>query len=189
MKFGTQTLTGVLDSQRIRIFWSNKAIWYRTILSCNDTDVTIHAFNKMIDHNVTGLAVVNTEGSLVGSLSIRDLRGIGLNADKFYRLYLSVKDFKEVVMKEFPQLNPVTKEPMPSSALYVVPTDTLETVIKKMNDGNIHRLFVVSAASVKSGSPRPVSILSQRDVMLYVLLRLGSCRPNFSEPAPPIWKI
>jgi len=189
MKFGSKTLTGALDAQRNRIFWNNRAIWYRTLLSCNEDDVTIHAFNKMIDHNVTGLGIVNSDGVLVGSLSIRDLRGVGLNADKFYRLYLTVKDFKEVILKEFPEVNPITKELIPSTALYVVPTDTLETVIKKMNDGNIHRVFVVSAASVKSGSPRPVSILTQRDIMLYVLLRLGSCRPNFSEPAPPVWNI
>eukprot|EP00456_Euglypha_rotunda_P033982 TRINITY_DN2620_c0_g1_i23.p1 TRINITY_DN2620_c0_g1~~TRINITY_DN2620_c0_g1_i23.p1 ORF type:complete len:190 (+),score=16.24 TRINITY_DN2620_c0_g1_i23:200-769(+) len=189
MKFGDQILTGTIDAQRNRIFWSNKGIWYRTVLSCNESDVTIHAFNKMIDHNVTGLAIVNSEGSLVGSLSIRDLRGVGLNVEKFYRLYLTVKDFKEIVLKEFPQLNPITKEEVPNSALYVVPTDTLETVINKMSDGNIHRLFVVSQESISREKPRVVSILTQRDVMLYICLRLGSCPPSSAEKAPPVWNI
>ena len=60
----------------------------------------------MRNTNTHGLAIVNTEGILVGSLSVRDLRGIGQNGAVFSRLFKTVKEFKEDTVEMFPKLGP-----------------------------------------------------------------------------------
>jgi CBS domain-containing protein len=56
----------------------------------------------------------------------------------------------------------------PIKGRYVTEDQTFEDVIRKMRDGNIHRVWV-SAASVREGRPVPIKVLSQGDVLKQVL--------------------
>jgi len=134
------------------------------LIVVQDSDLALNAFNKMVDKNISGLAVVNDSGVLVDTISIRDLRGIGTQADKYERLWLSVASFKEAVRREF-------KQQTPNKPITVDANNTFEDVIKAMDDGNIHRVFVVEKNS--KGESLPSHVISQRDVIRVLLWRLG----------------
>jgi CBS domain-containing protein len=148
------------------------------LITVKDSEKTLSAFNKMVEANVSGLAIVDEEGVLQGTISIRDLRGVGMGGERFSRLFMPVRQFKALVAKEYPKLAPETHYApgdVPKGALYVLPDDTLQTVIEKMNDGNIHRVFVVPKESADQGKPRATHVIAQRDVLMVVLLKLGIC--------------
>jgi CBS domain-containing protein len=129
----------------------------------SETDLALSAFKQMVVNNVNGLAVVNSAGELSDSISVRDLRGMGTTADEWTTLWMNVKDFKLHCRSKFPSQTP-------SSPIFVTKNDTLEAIIKKMDDGNIHRVFV---AEIKNGKPVPTHCISQRDVLRFILHLTG----------------
>ena len=126
-----------------------------------------------LSQNLTGLGVTNSDGALVDIISVRDLRGIGVKAEHFQRLWHSVKRYKEAVRAEF-------KRQTPPTPIRVTADDTLQSVIKKMDDGNIHRVFVVERGVKKDSTSgeagelwRPTHVITQRDVMRFLLFKMG----------------
>jgi CBS-domain-containing membrane protein len=119
--------------------------------------LTINALRKMARCRVAGLGVVNASGSLVGSISVSDLQGLGCEAEQFERLWHPVRVF---LWKQ----SPVT----PSTVLL---TDTLETVIRKMEDGYVHLVFVVAEPS--RGAQLPLFAITQRDLLRVICSKMG----------------
>lgn len=60
----------------------------------------------MVQSNVSGIAVVNNEGTLTSSISVRDLRGLGISANEWTKLWMNVAKFKAECQKKFPQQTP-----------------------------------------------------------------------------------
>ncbi len=146
--------------------------YFTFLRTCLETDTAMNAFIQMRDANVSGLAIVDADGVLTGSISVRDLRGIGVDGPFFSRLFRSVKDFKTVVVREYPALGPrahyyLGKTPL--AARCVHDDMTFEDVINKMSDGCIHRVFVCSAESIRNGRPMATNILTQTNVLKQVL--------------------
>lgn len=149
------------------------------VASVRDTELALTAFQQMANQNVSGLAVTDVDGILTGSISIRDLRGIGSDGENFARLFNSVKQFKEDARREFPRQAPSThysSKTVPRGSLYVTPDQTFREVINKMNDGNIHRIFVCSKQSHDMDLPRATSVISQTDIIKQTLSFLGTMR-------------
>lgn len=140
-----------------------------------ETDTAMNAFLTMELEGVNGLPVVDAEGVLVDCISIRDLRGVGANGSSFHRLFFAVSTFKDLVRREYPRLAPPTHyshKPSPVSAVYVTPSATLEEVIDKMSDGNLHRVFICSDESHRKGRPIVVGVIAQSDVLLQTMDRI-----------------
>jgi len=133
------------------------------LCAINETDMALSAFKMMVQHNVNGLAVVNANGELVDTISVRDLRGIGVTADRWTDLWRSVKEFKAICRQNFPQQTP-------AQPIFVTKDSTMEQVIKAMDDGNIHRIFV---CEVRNEKPIPTHCISQRDVFRFLLWLCG----------------
>lgn len=145
---------------------------HRNIIAVPQSMKTIDAFDQMVAKNVGGLAVVDEDGVITGAISLRDLRGIGISAEQFSRLFLTVQNFKKAARTEFPLLAPAThfsKKMVPGRSLYVSPDDTFADVIQLMFDGNIHRVFVCSRQSIEAKAPKPTHVISQKDVLKVVL--------------------
>jgi len=130
------------------------------VTSVQESDPVIKAFRLMIDRRLSGIAVVNSKGELVDTISARDLRGIGPEAEMFTRLWEPVNEFKSKIRKA--SVSPI---PPPSFPVCVVPTDTLETVIRLMETKAIHRVFVIRDHENR----RPINIISQSDVLKFIL--------------------
>jgi CBS domain-containing protein len=138
------------------------------LISVNQSEKAINAFNQMAASKVSGLPVVDEEGLLVNSISIRDLRTVGTSGEFFHRLFRDIKQFKQLAREEHLKLAPRTHystKQVPRSGLFVTPEDTIENVLDKMYDGNVHRVYVCNDRSL----PKPVSVISQVDVLRMVL--------------------
>jgi CBS domain-containing protein len=176
-------LTGILtQSMLISFIRQNKKIWgtfgttpleqlkgwRKHVHQCTEEETAINCFNTLDEHEVGGLAIVNSQGHLVGALSSRDLRGVGFDGSKFFKLFRPVKQFKIAAREDFPRLVPDThysSKVTPLAGMFVTPQQTLGDVIRLMNDGNIHRIFVCDGRV----RPTPIGVLSQRDVLRYVM--------------------
>jgi CBS domain-containing protein len=146
--------------------------WFQTVRSISEDSTAINAFKSMRDNNVSGLAVVDDEGVLTGSISVRDLRGVGVNGPFFSRLFRTVKEFKQTLKKDYPELGPrghYYVGQIPLKGRYVTPNSTFEDCINLMSDGCVHRLFVCSPESVRSGRPVADNVLTQTDMLTQVL--------------------
>lgn len=145
--------------------------------SVQEDDIAINAFLTMGREDVQGLPVLDSSGVLVDCISARDLRCVGTSGRNFARLYTTVKAFKDLIRAEHKGLAPTThysRRDIPGSAVYVTPDDTMEAVIDRMDDGNLHRIFICSAESVKKGQPIPIGVISQCDVLHQALVVMMS---------------
>lgn len=164
---------GSLRTRKVKDFekTAKKGLW-SLVQTTKDSDKAINAFNKMVNQEVMGLAIVDNEGVLTGAISIRDLRGVGTDGENFFRLFRPVKEFKRLARQDYPRQASwvhYSNKPVPVSGLYVTPESTFDDVLSKMNDGNIHRVFVCSEDSVANGNPVPINVVSQQDVCLEAL--------------------
>lgn len=95
-----------------------------------------------------------------------------------WRLWEAVHYFKQRLIKEDQRVHDLitslvldaysrssTSAQAPTSVVYVLETDTLETVVRKMAENRIHRVFVVDDEQ----HMRPRRVLSQCDVLQNVL--------------------
>jgi len=194
----TQSMIISLLSQNLPLFGPAKDTPVREAhgLLCGDVIAmradhrALESFKLMAEKNVSGVGVVNAKGSLIDVVSVRDLRGMGTDGAKFWRLYETVATYKTLTRLQFPQQTP-------RNPLYVTEGDTIERVIKLMDDGNIHRVFeVVPRTGAKTeeatgaeamGAPAgvvldPVHVISQRDVIQFTLKLFGM--PITHQPAP-----
>lgn len=145
--------------------------FFSFVTSVKETDKAINAFNIMSQQDISGLAVVDENGTLNGAISITDLRSVGANGQNFSRLFKSVREFKRHAAAEFPRAAPrmhASSRPTPTRGLYISPNHTFEDVIRMMADGNIHRVFVCSVASINQGAPKPLHVITQTDMLKYV---------------------
>lgn len=145
---------------------------YAKLQTIAEDETAINAFLKMQEYDVYGLPIVDHRGVLTGCISVRDLRGVATDGTKFHRLFETVRRFKDETRAEHERLAPTTHysgRRTPYGAVYVTPDDTMEDVINKMDDGNLHRVFVCSTDSHRKNRPVPTGVISQCDVLFQAL--------------------
>ena len=155
----TQSMFISLFGQQMHRLGRLKKLWVSELINTlapvphvvKEDSLAINAFNLMAKHNIAGLGVVDSNGYLVGTITVKDLHGIGCKAEYFERLWYPVRQFLELTRTS----------PQPPSTVNTM--DTLQTVIQKMDDGNVHLIFVVSQESEKR--QRPLHVITQRDVL------------------------
>eukprot|EP01137_Pigoraptor_chileana_P017136 Opistho-2@74761 len=127
------------------------------VVSVTADNKVIEAFNLMKKENVSGLAVVDHNGILIGSMSIRDLRGLLVQGGilDLSRLLYSVRQFINFLN----QMSVDERHPAVSVTRY----DTIERVIDIFAMVRVHRLFVVDEEY------KPVGVLSRVDVLRSIL--------------------
>jgi len=158
----------------------------KKLVTVTEDELAINAFLRMEMEEVHGMPIVNKEGVLTGCISVRDLRGVGTDGAKFFRLYRPVRAFKELCQESYDKLAPrthYTRKRLPDRAVYVTPEDSMEDVIDRMEDGNLHRVFVCTAASHAAGRPKPIGVISQSDVLyqtlMHIIRKAGGTEPTF----------
>jgi CBS-domain-containing membrane protein len=126
-----------------------------------EDSLVLNAFKVMVKHNVSALGVVDSDGGLVDTISVSDLNGMGCNTEHFERLWYPIKRFKLSMQ--------TARKPS-----VVMLSDSLETVIQRMDDGNVHVLFVVDQST--SSNMVPLHVITQRDVLRAVCNQMGLCQ-------------
>jgi len=127
------------------------------VLSVSEDAVAIDAFRMMVDKNVSGLAVVNSEGKLVGNISLRDLKAMSADGRLFFRLFQTVKHYLQKIAKE------TTADTRPRRVVSLKENDTLETAIRTLSEHKIHRVYIVNDLH------KPVGVLTLKDTLLEII--------------------
>jgi CBS domain-containing protein len=132
------------------------------VLSVQQDTRAIVAFREMAASGVSGMAVLDNNGRITDNISLRDLKGIHHDAKIFWRLWNTVKVFKEKAIADFP---PPTKI---SGPVVVTETDSLYGVVERMALNHIHRVYVVNDRTQMI----PQRVISQTDVLREILGRV-----------------
>jgi len=124
--------------------------------------VAIDAFQLMIKHNVSGVAVVGQTGHLINHMSIRDLKLIGAEADMFWRLYDSVLDFTQFIDGEDSRKNKRTR-----NVAYVTPDATIASALHMLVQNRFHRVYIVD----NDNNRQPIGVCSLSDLIKLIIVR------------------
>jgi CBS domain-containing protein len=118
------------------------------------------AFELIQDSQVSGVAVVDDSGRLIGNISVSDLKAIGYSAKMLDKLSLSAADFVAAVHSADQQNAADTSRIIPGP-ISVTPTTTLEETFKKFTVTRVHRVYVVEPAD----DNRLVGVISLGDLL------------------------
>jgi CBS domain-containing protein len=127
------------------------------VLAVSEDMIAMDAFKMMVEKSVSGLAVVNGEGKLIGTLSIRDLKTMSADGRLFWRLYQTIKNYLNKVKSE------TTSDVRPRHLVTVNEADTLQSTIKLLAENKVHRVFIVDREH------RPVGVISLKDILLEII--------------------
>jgi len=130
--------------------------YFEPVVCVHEDSVAYEAFTLMVQKKITGVGVINNEGTLTGVLSVRDIKAIMTDGRMFWRLYQTCKNFILKIKKE-------DTGDRPRSPLTVQAEDTLGTTIKKLVEHNIHRVFIVD------DNKKPVGVVALRDILFEIL--------------------
>jgi len=133
--------------------------YFEEVISIHEDSLAIEAFRTMVDKNVSGLAVIDKEGKLTAAISMKDLKAMSTDARLFWRLYQTVHNFLLKIRKE----NNETSGDRPRTIVTVKPSDTLETVVKKLAEQKVHRIFITD------DHKKPVGVISLKDVLQEII--------------------
>mmetsp|Transcript_19789 Transcript_19789/g.75869 ORF Transcript_19789/g.75869 Transcript_19789/m.75869 type:complete len:336 (-) Transcript_19789:43-1050(-) len=112
------------------------------------------AGETMVEKTVSGLAVVDEDGKLVGAISATDFKRC-LGQNMFAAMQTPVAEFLRLTNDHF-------KREQSLSPVVCSPDETIMSMLKKLHDNHIHRLFIVDADN------KPVGVISLGDIVSYL---------------------
>jgi len=118
---------------------------HQYVLSVMADDWALDAFQLIKVGGVSGVAVIDEEGQLIGNLSAKDIKRISSSGRMYERLFGPVREFIE------------------NDPIFVTLDDTLERVITEIHENGIHRIYVVDE------NLAPLGVISLRDVISEIL--------------------
>lgn len=137
----------------------------KEVYSVPDTLMAYKAFKLMVEKKVSGLAVVNHQGVLVGNISSSDIKLIGFDMGFFAMLASTVGDYMQQ-LKALQNSLPVRSNAVAlndeTKSNFVVKcksTDTLSLVIKMINFYGVHRVYIVD------NEGKPTGVISIYDIL------------------------
>eukprot|EP01087_Luapelamoeba_hula_P019086 TRINITY_DN6279_c0_g1_i1.p1 TRINITY_DN6279_c0_g1~~TRINITY_DN6279_c0_g1_i1.p1 ORF type:complete len:326 (-),score=71.56 TRINITY_DN6279_c0_g1_i1:166-1143(-) len=122
------------------------------VLFVNKNDRALHSFRKMMEHQVSAVAVLDDK-TMVGSVSASDLRGIA-----------AAQDFKTLTLPNPDFIKQIREGTELQSTCHA--EDRLEDVCKKILQHRFHRLWVVDAHNETRG------VISLTDICKAVIAHL-----------------
>jgi len=148
MLFGVDPTFTALGSKTVQ----ELNLGLRNVVSMQENAKAVDAFRVLAEKHITGMAVLNSSGSLIGNISVRDLRAIRSNAAFLKLLLLPLSEYLEVAHSEFGVSNAVVKCGM---------RDTYKTVMERIVENKVHRCYVVSDSGELVGVVTMWDLLNQ----------------------------
>jgi len=135
----------------------------RNVVTIRNTETAYKGFQTMISKKISGLAVVNETGELLGNLSVADIKLVGWNADYWNLLGLSIKEYLQQLASHpksvIRDYNFFTVDKPQNVILKVRPSDRLSDVVKMMRFFRVHRIYIVGE------DKKPIGVVSMYDVI------------------------
>ena len=128
---------------------------YNYVSSINQEKQAIAGFRRLLDEDISAMAIVDDENKIVDVLSVRDLKGIDTKTHTFRWLWNTAGFFKDQIRNKdaFVAYAPITLKP----------SNTLSDLLDKLQDNFIHRVFITTYSDLL------VDVVSESDVIGYVL--------------------
>mmetsp|Transcript_24448 Transcript_24448/g.34270 ORF Transcript_24448/g.34270 Transcript_24448/m.34270 type:complete len:334 (+) Transcript_24448:57-1058(+) len=162
-------ITILTQSHVVRLIWNhmhkfsvyNKSLAelhlaFKDVYTIGKSKKVIEAFQVIRSKGVSGIAVVNKHGKLIGNISASDLKQIGSNSDLLHHLFVSTKDYLKYFLG-------VDRIPKPYC---VQPSATLEEALGLIIKTRAHRIYVVDEER------HPIGVISLTDILKVVLQSL-----------------
>jgi len=143
-KFGTLAHTSVEELGMV----------HTPVISVNINQKTLEAFKSMHENRISAVAVVHPSGTLIGNISVTDLKLIGYDGSLFTRLHYSVSNFMQLLQKDKSEQN----EP-----IFVTLESSFVDVVSRLVNTRIHRVYIVDQKLA------PVGVITQREVLQALL--------------------
>jgi len=120
------------------------------LVTVNKNEKALNAFTKMYSYNLSGIAVVDGTDTVVGNISVSDLKDIGYAANMFKRLTVTCGTFlnRKIEGANLPKLVSATR------------SSTVKEVLGMYKDNDIHRVYVVTAEFHK-----PLGVITLTDML------------------------
>jgi len=139
-------------------------IGFKEVVSVFETDTGYQAFNKMKFHRVGGIAVLDENGILKGSISITDLKLIGFNTEYWNYLSKTVHEYLEAVRshpeaKIRPSVFSMLEDKDKPMVVKCTVNYTFGFVIRLFSYYKVHRIFIVDSQF------HPIGVITLSDVI------------------------
>jgi 5'-AMP-activated protein kinase regulatory gamma subunit len=119
------------------------------VYTIRDDMASAKAFMMMIEKGVRGIAVVNAQDQLVDAVSASDIKGL-IYGDFF-------SDLRSPVLRYLSKVRILLGRNL--GPIYCVGEDTVVSVLKKLSQEKVHRIFVVDE------DKKPIHVISLRDIL------------------------
>lgn len=169
LEFIWQNMT-LMDPKKRSKALSQMPEMFHDVISVKASDFALEAFKKMHQFGLSGVAVIDDDGKLIGNISEKDLRGFSPSSQSHYpgidvdgkwvsRMFANC----ETYTKEVYAAQPETKHP--KQLVVAKSFNTLEDVIKMViENGKIHRVYIVDDAM------KPIGVVGLRDILQQVVV-------------------
>jgi CBS domain-containing protein len=147
----------------------------KDVLSVQEDDIAYSAFKLMKEKKVSGVAVINKDGKLVGNISANDLKFVGFDLSYFSYLSRPAREYlawlNTTNFSKHPTRNPllILKQNERGEVLITcTKKDTLADIIKSICNFRIHRIYEVDEAG------KPIAVISIYDILALIYHRHSS---------------
>lgn len=107
------------------------------VVSVHVNDRAVDAFIAMHEKRVSGVAVLDENGKIVGNISASDLKAVGFDGALMKRLFYTVSEFMRLINK------PITSMHAGSGPAVVHKDSSFNSVVGLLVNTKIHRVYVV----------------------------------------------
>jgi CBS domain-containing protein len=120
------------------------------LVTINKNERALNAFMKLYSYNLSGLAVVDNTDTVIGNISVSDLKDIGYTASMFKRLNVTSGTFlnRKIEGGNLPKLVSANRN------------STIKEVLEMYKNNDIHRVYVVTAEFHK-----PLGVITLSDML------------------------
>lgn len=133
----------------------------KPVMTVNEEDTVFNAFSSITRAQVHGAAIVKTtdEGDrITGNLSLRDMKNLGFGVEKYWRLHrMNIHNYMLHLKQER------EKGARPRSWVTVKDSETLFGAIQKLQENNLHHIYILD------DHKRPIGVVSIQDILLELI--------------------
>lgn len=146
-------LSNITDDKKLHQSVEELQLGTEGVISIHRNKTALEAFKLMAEKKVTGLAVVTNEGSLVGNISMSDIKAIGHNLESVDYLTSPISHFLEKVRQ---MDEPVGNKPQ---VIKCHVTSSLYSVLSLLGVYRVHRVLVVD------DNDKPIRVIATVDLL------------------------
>jgi len=128
----------------------------KNVITIKETRSVLEAFKLIWESRVSGIAVVNSSGKLVGNVSTSDLKKAHFNSkgEMILDIFQSIKNFMHIRH----EVSGKTLLPI-HIPIFVTPEDSLERVMEWAVSKHVHRVYVIDYRNI------PIGVVSLGDIL------------------------